>query len=159
MFGDFSAIESKLKITFSVDASFLFDDISCIAGCDSPEIVDHLLFHCPHFGVVWHRIFRWLGISFIAPASTFDNLQQFCHLAGFSRAIHVFLTVNWMATVWVIWKERNNMIFNQKIDTLDHLVDNNKLMSFSWLKANKPTYAFSYHDWWRHPLPCMGVLL
>ncbi|AES95698.1 hypothetical protein MTR_5g028380 [Medicago truncatula] len=29
-------------------------------------------------------------------------------------------------------------------------------MSFSWLKANKPTYAFSYHDWWRHSLPCMG---
>jgi len=81
-----------------------FDDISCIAGCDSFETVDHLLFHCPHFGVVWHHIFQWLDISFIAPASISDHLHQFCHMAGFPRAIHSFLKVIWMATVWVIWK-------------------------------------------------------
>ena len=69
------------------------DDISCISGCDSPETVDHLLCHCPHFGVVWHHIFQWLGISFIAPAFISDHLHQFCHLAGFLRAIHSFLTV------------------------------------------------------------------
>jgi len=64
-----------------------------------------------------------------------------------------------MAIVWVIWMEKNNRIFNQKIDTLAHLVDNVKFMSFSWLKTYKPTYAFNYHNWWQHPLPCMGVLL
>jgi len=69
------------------------------------------------------------------------------------------MTVIWMATVWVIWKERNNRIFNQKIDTLDHSVDKVKVMSFSWLQANMPTFAYSYNDWWRHPLPCMGVVL
>jgi len=42
---------------------------------------------------------------------------------------------------------------------LDRLVDSIKLMSFSWLKATNSTYAFSYHDWWWHPLPYMGVLV
>ena len=121
--------------------------------------MDDLLFYCAHFGLGWHRIYQWLGISFVAPTSVGDHLHQFCHLAGFPRAIHSFLTIIWMTIVWVIWKERNNMIFNQKINTLDHLLDNVKFISFSWLKTYKPTYAFSYHDWWRHPLLCMGVLM
>jgi len=29
-----------------------FDDTSCIAGCGSSEIANHLLFHCAHFGLV-----------------------------------------------------------------------------------------------------------
>jgi len=45
-----------------------FDDTSCIVGYGSSETADHLLFHCAHFGMVWHRIYQWLGISFIAPA-------------------------------------------------------------------------------------------
>ena len=135
------------------------DDTACIGGCGSSETSDHLLFRCDHFDMVWHRIYQWLGISFIVPASIRDHLHQFGHLAGLPRSIHSFLTIIWMAIVWVIWKERNNMIFNQKIDTLDHLVDNVKFMSYSWLKANMSTFAFSYNDRWRHPLPCMGVLM
>jgi len=135
------------------------DDTSCSGGCGSSETMDHLLIHCDYFGMVWHRIYQWLGISFTAPASASDHLYHFGHLAGLPRLSHSFMTVIWMATVWVIWKERNNRIFNQKIDTLDHSVDKVKFMSFSWLQANMPTFAYSYNDWWRHPLPCMGVVL
>lgn len=31
-------------------------------------------------------------------------------------------------------------------------------VSFSSLKANRLTSAFSYNDGWRHPLICMGVM-
>jgi len=51
------------------------------------------------------------------------------------------------------------MIFNQKIDNVDHLADNVKFMSFSWLKTNMPNLSFSYHDWWQNLLPCMGVIM
>jgi hypothetical protein len=108
--------------------------------------------------MVRHRIYQWLGISFIAPTCASDNLYHYDHLVGIPRLSHTFMTVIWMATVWVIWKERNNMIFNQKIDTLDHLVDKVKFMPFSWLHANMPTFAYNYNDRWRHPLPCMGVI-
>ena len=32
------------------------------------------------------------------------------------------------------------------------------MISFCWLKAHKLTSAFSYNDWWRYPLTCMGVM-
>jgi len=56
-------------------------------------------------------------------------------------------------------RKETTRIFNQKTVDLDHLTDNVKLMSFSWLKANMLTLAFGYDDWWRHPLLCMGVIV
>ena len=26
-----------------------------------------------------------------------------------------------------------------------------------WLKSKQASFYYCYHDWWRHPLPCMGV--
>jgi hypothetical protein len=100
-----------------------------------------------------------VGISFIASATVGDHLQHFGQLAGLSTVTHSFLTVIWHVCVWVIWKERNNRIFQHKLLTSDRLVDRVKYMSFIWLKANMPSLAFSYNDWGRHPLLCMGVLM
>jgi len=33
-----------------------------------------------------------------------------------------------------------------------------KRTSFLWLSSNVPHLAFGFHDWWRHPLLCMGVV-
>jgi len=107
------------------------DNASCISGCGSGETADHLLFRCDHFGRVWHRIYQWLDISFTVPASATAHLHQFGHLSGLPRSTHSFQIVTWLASVWGIWKERNNKIFKQKNDALDQLVDNIKLMSFS----------------------------
>jgi len=85
------------------------------------------------------------------------SLSSFWKLGGFTAIYIPFLKVIWHACVWVIWKERNNRIFNNKAEDLCKLLDNVKLMSFLWLRANKLTSAFSYHDWWRHPLLCFGV--
>jgi hypothetical protein len=80
-------------------------------------------------------------------------------MAGMPRTTHLFLTVIWFATVWVIWKERNNHVFQNTISDPSMLVEKVKLNSFLWLKSKQVAFAYSYHDWWRHPLSCMGVFL
>jgi len=86
-----------------------------------------------------------------------DHLHHLGQLESVPRFTHTFLKVIWHGTAWVIWKERNNRIFNNKIQDVVHLLETVKFLSFSWLKANFPTSAFSYTDWWRYPLLCMGV--
>jgi len=51
----------------------------------------------------------------------------------------------------------NNRIFKNKAHDLIKLLDYVKFMSFSWLKAKLFSSAFSYNDWWRNPLLCMGI--
>jgi len=133
------------------------DDTICAGGCGCPESVGHLFFHCDFFGSLWHLIYQWIGIIFTPPQTVREHLHQFGHLAGLPQSTHSFLQVIWHAGCWVVWKERNSRIFSHTTQDLAHLLDSVKFMSFAWLKAKMLTFAFSYTDWWRHPLICMGV--
>jgi len=104
-------------------------------------------------------VLQWLRLSFVASGSCRDHFTHFGHLAGLPRSSYSFRQLIWMAYVWVIWKERNSKGFYQKITDYQTLADKVKLLSFQWLKENMQTFVFSYHDWWLHPLLCIGVRL
>jgi len=133
------------------------DDTICADGCGYPEFVGHLFFHCDFFGSLWHLIYQWISIIFTPPQTVREHLHQFGHLAGLPRSTHSFLQVIWHASCWVVSKERNSRIFSHTTQDLAQLLDSVKFMSFAWLKAKMLAFAFSYTDWWRHPLLCMGV--
>jgi len=78
-------------------------------------------------------------------------------MAGIPLYTHYFFKVIRHACVWSVWKVRNNMIFKDKAEDLAQLLDKVKFVSFSWLKGDRLISAFSYNDWWRHPIICMGV--
>jgi len=133
------------------------EDIICAGGCGCQETTSHLFFRCDFFGSLWHLVYQWIGIIFTPPESVRDHLHQFGHLAGLPRFTHSFLQVIWHADCWVVWKERNNRIFSHTAKDLETLLESVKFLSFAWLKAKRIPSAFSYADWWRHPLLCMGV--
>ena len=128
-----------------------------VGGCGSLETANHLLFRWDPFSSVWFVVLQWLGLSFVALGGCRDHFTHFGHLTGLPRSSYSFLQLIWMACVWVIWKERNNKVFHQKITDPQSIADKIKQLSFQWLKANMLTFVFSYHDWWLHPLSCMGV--
>ena len=112
------------------------------------ESTVHLFLRCDIFGSLWHLIYQWVSISFIPPALVADHFHQFGQLAGLPRFAHSYFQLIWHTSVWVIWKERNDMIFQHKARDLTQLLDYVKLMSFLWLKVKLLTSAFSYNDWW-----------
>lgn len=67
-------------------------------------------------------------------------------------------SIHWLPSqnTWTLWKERNNRVFQSKASTALKLIDNVKLLSFWWLKAQN-NIAFDYHMWWLSPLSCMGM--
>jgi len=87
------------------------------------------------------------------------HFTQFTKMVGMPRFTHLYFNVIWFATVWVIWNERNNMIFQQTVSTPFLLLEKVKLNSFSWLKAKQVSFSYSYHDWWKNPSLCMGLRL
>jgi len=121
--------------------------MACVGGCGSQESVVHFILRCDIFSILWHLIYKWVGISFISLDSVVDHFRQFGRLAGFPRHVHSYLQVIWHTTVWVIWKERKNMIFKNKAQDSFKLLGDVKFMPFSWLKAKLLTSAFNYNDW------------
>jgi len=100
-----------------------------------------------------------LDISYVAADGIGDHFTQITHMAGMPRSSHPFFKVIWLACVWVILKERNDRIFNNVASDPVTLIDKVKLNSFIWLKSKNALFVLSYHEWWRHPLHCMGVTL
>jgi len=83
-------------------------------------------------------------------------IAQFSVGGGGSQVLNTLLNVIWFATVWEIWKERNNKIFKDKDCSIMRIVDKIKSISFSWLKEKFVQFSFNYHGWWLSPLAMLG---
>jgi len=59
-----------------------------------------------------------------------DHFLQFGQLGGSSRCLWSTLILIWLLCIWVLWKEHNNNIFNNKTSMIAELVDKVKLLLF-----------------------------
>ncbi|XP_024628642.1 uncharacterized protein [Medicago truncatula] len=106
-----------------------------------------------------HRRVLLIADSVCVSGDIRRHFTQFSNLVGLPRATHYFLKVIWFAYVWAIWKERNNHVFQETVCDPSSLAEKVKLNSFMWLKASHTSFIYSYYDWWKHPIPCMGVIV
>jgi len=134
-----------------------FDAQSCVGGCGEVETSSHLFFHCNLFGSVWNHILRWLGLSAVWPYDVANHYYQFGFICGVAKSRRSILQVIWFATVWKIWKERNNRIFNDKICSIPQVVDKIKFLTFMWLKGKYVSLPLNYHGWWLCPFSTLGI--
>jgi hypothetical protein len=121
------------------------------------ETSTHLLLHCNLFGSVWNHILRWLGVSSVLPDDALSHYYQFNFIGGATKSRRSILQVIWYATVWEIWKERNNRIFNDIICSISHVVDTIKSLTFMWLKGKLASLPLNYHGWWISPFTILDI--
>jgi len=135
------------------------NDNLCVGGCRYIKLTDHLFFGCNIFCSIWYLVCKWLGITSVSSSTICEHFTQFTNMAGMPQFTYFYLKVIWLVCTWVLWKERNNRVLkNMALDPYS-LLEKVKLNSFLWLKTNQVSFAYGYHDWWRHPLLCMGVFL
>jgi len=132
-------------------------DTACTAACGDVETTSHLFLGCDMYKSLWLLVLHWLGISSVLHGELRHHFLQFTHMVGLPRFSHLFLRIIWFASVWVIWKERNSRVFNNVTLNPFFLLEKVKLDSFLWLKSKQVAFSYSYHDWWKHLLLCMGV--
>jgi len=82
-----------------------------VSRCGSNEASSHLFLECDVFASLWYHVWQWLGISSVSLGDIRHHLQQFTTMPDFPRLTHPFFRIIWFATVWAIWKERNNRVF------------------------------------------------
>jgi len=133
------------------------NNLVCAIGCGAPETATHLFLDCEMSYNLWLHVWNWVGFSVVHPNQIRDHFIQFSSMAGMSCGTYSFFKVIWFACVWVIWKDRNNRILKNTTSNTLVLFEKVKLLSFLWLKAKQTSFNYCYHDWWKHPLPCMGV--
>jgi hypothetical protein len=134
-----------------------FEAQDCVGDYGEMETSSHLLLHCHSFGSVWYFILRWLGIYSVMPFDVPSHFIQFSFLGGAAKSKRSILQAIWYATVWEIWKERNNRVFNDKKCTIQQVVDKIKSLTFMWLKGKYPNLPLNYHGWWLSSFTILGI--
>ncbi|GAU24717.1 hypothetical protein TSUD_355460 [Trifolium subterraneum] len=103
----------------------------CVSGCGEVETVQHLFHSCSTFGSLWSLVSYWIGSPLVIAQTLPDHFVQFTSSAGGSRARRSFMQLIWLVCVWVVWLERNHILFRGSADTLLHMLDKIKTFSYS----------------------------
>jgi len=133
------------------------DDQLCVGGCGEVETSSHLFLHCNVFGSVWNHIYRWINVATVMPCDASSLFHQFIFMGGAAKSRRFILQVIWCATLWEIWKERNNRILKNKNSSILQVVDKIKSSTFMWLKGKYVCLPSNYHGWWLNPFAILGI--
>ena len=118
------------------------DMSSCVAGCGHPETAQHLFLLCNTFGSLWRLVRDWIGCYGVDADNISDHLLQFTHLSGGGNARRAFMQLIWLLCAWVVWNERNNLLFNNVVTPIPCLLDKIKTLSLGWLQDKKANFVF-----------------
>jgi len=102
----------------------LQDDDTCTLCSQSPETIDHMLLCCPFSRELWFLLFHRVGWSTISPSSQDQWLVVWWIRAR--KCIHkedrqCFDSVI-ILVCWMLWKERNDRVFNRKLRTVQEVL-------------------------------------
>ena len=99
--------------------------------CGNNETTYQLLIHCPTFGELWHRVKTWIGVVSVDPQHIMDHFHRFAYSSGGYKPRQTFLQLIWLCTVYVLWTERNNRLFSNKLNSIMQFMQNVKITSLN----------------------------
>ncbi|MCH79823.1 LINE-1 reverse transcriptase like [Trifolium medium] len=125
----------------------------CIwCGIES-EMSSHLFLHCKVALEVWYEIFKWLGVVIVVPPNImclFACLSE----AEKSNKVKKGFRLVWHTSIWLIWKARNDFIFNNVGTNSSELVEAIKVLSWKWSADRLKIPPCLYYEWTWDPSNC-----
>jgi hypothetical protein len=62
----------------------------------------------------------------------------------------------WIATIWVLWKARNDNIFNRKSIFVEEIVEEIKVVSWRWFLSRTQLPVCLFYEWSWDPILCLS---
>jgi len=97
----------------------------------------------------------WLDCIFLIPPNFFVRWECW---GGWERnkKIKKGRWLVWLATLWVLWKVRNDNIFNRRIYEADEAVEKIKVLSWRWILSQTKLPVCLFYEWSWDPISCLN---
>ncbi|KAK2357157.1 hypothetical protein QL285_094457 [Trifolium repens] len=128
--------------------------LPCVFCFQNVEDNAHLSFFRRFSKVVWDEVYKWLGQQSLLDNEGWNHFVSFGDLSNSKvdgRVRHLI----WLATTWIIWKHRNNVIFNGALPDTKLIIDEVKTFAWLWFSNRfgiKTCITFSC--WCIDPMAC-----
>jgi hypothetical protein len=129
-------------------------DALCPSCSSEVESACHFFLHCPYSASIWYDVTRWYGVVAILPSSMPMSLVVLVG-CGSNRRRRKGLAVVWLTFIWVVWKLRNDRVFNQTVVDARMGLELIQRLSWRWFLNNSATGSSLLYEWVWNPGDCM----
>lgn len=128
--------------------------LSCVLCDRGVEFSIHLFLHCELAAAVWFNLMKWVDGFFLIPPNLFIHWECWGDFER-NKNIKMGRRLIWLATVWVLWKIRNDKIFNGVTYDVHDIVEEIKVLSWKWLLSRTKTTFCLFYEWCWDPISCL----
>ncbi|KAK9049799.1 hypothetical protein SSX86_031232 [Deinandra increscens subsp. villosa] len=106
----------------------------CVFCREVDESVEHLFTGCKVAMVVWQAVARWCGLPKFFVFSVQDLVEAHFQIkSNITRRKRVQAMI--YTALWCIWKERNEVVFNNKVVAIPNILCNVKCLCNFWVSC------------------------
>ena len=98
--------------------------------CMHGDSADHLFLHCSLTMGLWHKLFQLTKMDWVPPRSISNMMSINYKGFGLSKRGIVLWQDACIALIWVVWRERNARIFEDKARNSENLWDSIHFLAF-----------------------------
>nr|GEV78602.1 RNA-directed DNA polymerase, eukaryota, reverse transcriptase zinc-binding domain protein [Tanacetum cinerariifolium] len=124
--------------------------IGCPLCSANVESSNHVFFDCDNAKAIWNLVRNLCDLAFPTCAS-FDQWMVWFDSWQASKERKRRLYIIFAATLWWLWRFRNNIIFGNHPPKRSVIYDNIRCFTFSWLH-HRGRLVGSWSDWLKSPL-------
>ncbi|KAF5812258.1 putative reverse transcriptase zinc-binding domain-containing protein [Helianthus annuus] len=122
-------------------------DVSCPRCGLQDEDSDHIFVTCLWARSIWWNMLVWMRINFPADIISLEEFVSYLHnQPGGKRWKKIVYTVT-LATVWRIWKARNEKVFEDRFIPVQTSVELIKEDAFLWLGNRSKLQLTDWIKW------------
>ncbi|XP_071704229.1 uncharacterized protein [Rutidosis leptorrhynchoides] len=145
------AVRNKLPVRTELDIRGIDLHTSRCPICDDDiENLQHTLLKCKFASDVWDRIRNWWGIDNLM----IDNLSDLSKATN-SNFKHPDIALIWQSVIWVacylIWKNRNNKVFNNNSTSPPKLLSDIQSKCYEWINYRGKSVSIEWLTWISNP--------
>ena len=121
----------------------------CPLCCDEEETINHILIHCSKAKVLWDLLFSLFGVNWVIPFSVRDTLLGWHAPLKDKKHSKVWRAAP-LCLFWMVWKERNRIVFENEVLSLQRLKNSFICNLLSWANSSiveGPLSLFNFVDW------------
>ncbi|KAJ0871754.1 putative reverse transcriptase zinc-binding domain-containing protein [Helianthus annuus] len=122
----------------------LGSDLCKVCGIE-PETADHIGIHCPAAKEVWLQIWLWIKIPLRDHREKITT--RLSEKAEWPKKKMKIIYAIHLATVWQLWKNRNNKIYNNKFTDPFKIVEEIKEETYDWVRTRAKLSEITWSDW------------
>ncbi|KAJ0641962.1 putative RNA-directed DNA polymerase [Helianthus annuus] len=136
--------------------NIIIQDNRCKMCGEEEESAVHLFGSCRLTEVIWEFVSSWCKIKqvLILELKDLANIQK-CN-RGSPRWKKVVNLVT-QAAIWVIWRSRNEAIFEGKQLYVNKMKEDIKMYGYMWLKSRVKNASISWENWCNFDLISFGI--